>query len=48
MVAVTDLDRAGMIVGLDLEVDFCLGIETDDKSVKKKKRKIKVKRPDSI
>lgn len=41
---ISDLDRAGMITGFDLELDFCLGIEDiveKPKVVKKKKKKPK-------
>jgi hypothetical protein len=45
-VEVTDLDRAGMLLGFDIELDFCLGLaESSDKkkAVKKAKKKLLVK-----
>lgn len=41
-VEVTDLDRAGMLLGFDVELDFCLGL-TDSTAKKKVVKKVKKK-----
>jgi hypothetical protein len=48
LIKVTDIDRAGMIRGFEIEPDFCLGLELEEVKKKSKKLKRKPKRPDSV